>query len=433
MVEPAAATRLRRPTLFRCRGDWPACLETAAIAPAGGVSRKERGMFRNYLLGARQALALALTAIGLGAAISLLPSVGATSAGPAYTFTTLDFPNSSKTFGYGTNASGDIVGYYTDAAAPFHGFLLRGGKYTTLDYPGTDVAWTQANAINDAGDITGSYSLKAPAPAGNVHGFLLSRDGKWSNIDYPEEGHIMSGGGFAITNDKTVFGCFHDGSPITAMFGYSLGPAGATSFIYPSAGAPFAMHYGATPDGKTMVGSYLSGKNQPENWHGYVVSGGGTISFDVPGQLSTNALGIRQSPDMAIVGTYKTLVDKTWNQHGFVAMTGGSLDPAKWNFTLVDVPNATQTILRGINTSGQLVGTYIDAGGGTHAFIAAPASVPATAPAPAAPAPPSTGNAGLAQEPPAGPAVLAAGGLVLVVLGASALAALGSRRRHRAR
>lgn len=52
---------------------------------------------------------------------------------------------------------------------------------------------------------------------------------------------------------------------------------------------------------------------------------------------------------------------------------------------------------------------------------------------PAAPAPPATGNAGLAQEQPTSPALTAAVGLVLVVLGASALAALGSRRRHRAR
>lgn len=426
MVERAAATRLRRFTLFRCRGDWPACLETAAIAPAGGVSRQEWRMFRKSLPGTRLAFALALISIGLGALVSLSLPANATS--QSYTFTTLDFPNSSKTFGMGNNASGDIVGYYVDSTAPFHGFVLRAGKYSTLDFPGDNVAWTQANAVNDAGDITGLYSLKAPAPAGNVHGFLLTSDGKWSTVDYPEEGHTMSGGGYAIANDRTVFGCFHDGAPITAMFGYSVGPGGAARFEYPVAGAAFAMHYGATPDGKTMVGSYRAGGTGMDSWHGYMVSGGKTISFDVPGQLSANALGIRQSPDVAIVGTYKVLVDKIWNQHGFLAATHGSLDPATWDFTMVDVPGATQTIVRGINASGQLVGTFFDAGGVNHAFLA----VPVTAPAPSAPAPPSSGNAGLAQEQPTSPALTAAVGLVLVVLGASALAALGSRRRHRA-
>lgn len=378
--------------------------------------------------------ALAILAMGLAVALSLSPAASASSAAQAYTFTTLDVPNASKTFGMGNNANGDVVGYFVDATAPFHGFLLRAGKFSTLDFPGENVAWTQANAINDAGDITGLYSLKAPAPAGNVHGFLLTSDGKWSTVDYPEEGHTMSGGGYAVTNDRTVFGCFHDGSPIAAMFGYGVGPAGATKFEYPAAGSAFAMHYGATPDGKTLVGSYRAGGTSMESWHGYLVSGGKTISFDVPGQLSANALGVRQSPDIAIVGTYKVLVDKTWNQHGYVAATNGSLDPAKWDFTMVDVPNAAQTIVRGINPGGSLVGTFIDAAGVNHAFTATPAAAGAPADPPPsagsnnpAPAAPRTGNT-LGPDDQGVPPAIAGAGLVLVVLAASVLAAAATTR-----
>lgn len=379
---------------------------------------------------------LALIATGLAITISPSPTTASVAAQP-YTFTTLDVPDAKNTFGMGNNASGDIVGYYADATVPFHGFVFRAGKFTTLDFPGENVAWTQANAINDAGDITGLYSLKAPAPTGNVHGFLLTNDGKWSNVDYPEEGHIMSGGGYAITNDRTVLGCFHDGSPITSMFGYSVGSGGATRFEYPAASTAFAMHYGATPDGKTIVGSYRAGGTSMENWHGYVVAEGKTISFDVPGQVSANALGIRQSPDVAIVGTYKVLVDKTWNLHGYVAATHGSLDPAKWDFSMVDVPGAAQTIVRGINPGGSLTGTYIDAAGVNHAFVAAPgAATPSDPPSsggsnPPAPAPPNTGT-GLAEDDSGlsafSPAALAATVLVLVVLGGLALAVVGSRR-----
>lgn len=378
--------------------------------------------------------ALAVVASAMAVAASLSPQTSASGAAQPYTFTTIDVPNATKTFGMGNNAAGDVVGYFVDASAPFHGFVLKGGTFSTLDFPGDNIAWTQANAINDAGDITGNYSLKAPAPTGNVHGFLLTSDGKWSTVDYPEEGHIMSGGGYAIANDRTVFGCFHDGVPMTAMFGYSLGSGGTSRFEYPAAGTAFAMHYGATPDGKTIVGSYRAGGTTMESWHGFVIAGGQTISFDVPGQLSTNALGIRQSPDVSIVGTYKVLVDKTWNQHGYVAATQGSLDPAKWNFTMVDVPDTLQTIVRGINPSGNLVGTYIDAAGNNHAFTAAPGASgsPAAPPPPAAgnnPAPgaPGTGNTLRNDGYPLPPAITA--GLVLMLLGTCALAAAATTRK----
>ncbi len=380
--------------------------------------------------------ALAVVASAMAVAASLSPHTSASGAAQPYTFTTIDVPNATKTFGMGNNAAGDVVGYFVDASAPFHGFVFRGGKFSTLDFPGDNVAWTQANAINDAGDITGNYSLKAPAPTGNVHGFLLTSDGKWSTADYPEEGHIMSGGGYAIANDRTVFGCFHDGVPMTAMFGYSLGSGGTSRFEYPAPGTAFAMHYGATPDGKTLVGSYRAGGTSMESWHGYLVAGGKTISFDVPGQLSANALGIRQSPDISIVGTYKVLVDKTWNLHGYVAATHGSLDPAKWDFSMVDVPGAVQTIVRGINPGGSLVGTYIDTAGINHAFIATPGAPGSPGDPPSsggsstpAPAPPNTGT-GPAEDHSGAPALIPAA-LVLIVLGASALAAAGSRRAPR--
>jgi len=318
------------------------------------------------------------------------------------------------------NASGDIVGYYTDANKVYHGFLLHGGALTTLDYPGSDVAWTQVEAINDAGDVAGIYSLKSPAPAGNVHGFLRTAAGDWSNVDYPEGTHIMAGGAYGILADGTVVGCYHDGtaSAVTAMFGYAKGPKGATSFNYPP-GAPWAMHYSATPDGKTLVGGYLAGANQPDNWHGYALDGGRVISFDVPGKLSTLALGVGPSPEMPIVGTYKVPVDKAWNQHGFVAETRGGLNPATWKFTMVDVPDATQTIVRGINAGGDLVGSYVDASGVTHGFLAK-AAAPSGAGTPVSPAPlpPNTGN-GLGQPAPDAPidpvAFAGAGVLALAV------------------
>ena len=49
------------------------------------------------------------------------------------------------------NMAGDIVGYYLDSAGLAHGYLLRGGAYTTLDVPGALL--TVATGINDHGTI----------------------------------------------------------------------------------------------------------------------------------------------------------------------------------------------------------------------------------------------------------------------------------------
>jgi hypothetical protein len=363
----------------------------------------------------------------LGAAIALIgtltPSVAVRAAGNdvRYAFQTINAPSAGNTVAMANNASGDVVGYFTDANKVYHGFLLRGGAFTTLDYPGADVAWSQAGAINDAGDIAGSYSLKTPAPAGNVHGFLRTAAGQWSNVDYPEGTHLMQGGAYGILADGTVLGCYHDGNPATAMFGYTKGPKGVTTQSYPQA-TPFSMHYSATPDGKTTVGAYLSGANQLDNWHGYLVEGGKVVSFDVPGKVGTQALGI--SPGRTVVGVYRLGAGTAWTGHGFVAETNGSSDPASWSFSLVDVPDAVQTVPRALNAKGELVGYYYDAAGVVHGFVAtaAPAPTPSNPAAPVsgspAPLPPSTGT-GLAEGGGS-----AGDAFFLASLASSALAAL---------
>lgn len=325
--------------------------------------------------------ALVVAVATLMAAIT--PSPGARAA-ESYVFKTIDVPNSASTTVMANNAAGDIVGYYSDANKVVHGFLLRGGAFTTLDYPGTDVAWTNVNAINDAGDVAGTYSLKSPAPAGNVHGFLRTRTGEWSTQDYPEGTYIMQGGAFAILADGTVVGCVHEGAPITAMFGYTNGSTGAEFFSYP-AGAPFAMHYGATPDGKTLVGGYRSGGTGPDSWHGYLLNSGKVTTVDVPGKTGTQLMGI--TAGKAVAGLYRVQVGTAWHARGFVALTSGSLDPASWNFVMVDVPNAVQTVVRNMNAPGEVVGYYYDAGGVAHGFLATAAPA---APAPPAAAPPAS-------------------------------------------
>src|SRR4051812_9243757 len=64
-------------------------------------------------------------------------------------FTTIDPPNAVITVPYGINARGDIVGTYLDSDGVQHGFLLRKGVYTTIDFPGAE--GTEARGIGPNG------------------------------------------------------------------------------------------------------------------------------------------------------------------------------------------------------------------------------------------------------------------------------------------
>src|SRR5262249_12621764 len=81
-------------------------------------------------------------------------------------------------------------------------FLISGGVLTTLpNFPGADA--TNATAINDAGDIVGTYLLD-----GSQHGFLYSGN-VFSTIDYPGSGLNQV---FGINNLGQLVGETADGS-----------------------------------------------------------------------------------------------------------------------------------------------------------------------------------------------------------------------------
>src|SRR5437868_3452540 len=84
----------------------------------------------------------------------------------------------ARTQATGITPSGDIVGRYTSSNGVLHGFFLSGGKFRSIDFPGstsTDVNW-----INPRGQIVGNYFDSG----GKQHGFLLS-GGTFTTIDYP--------------------------------------------------------------------------------------------------------------------------------------------------------------------------------------------------------------------------------------------------------
>ena len=67
-------------------------------------------------------------------------------------FTAVNFPKSNGTQAEGINDNGDVVGLYLDSAGAQHGFLKTGSKYKSIDVTGDTSA--EAWGINDSGQIT---------------------------------------------------------------------------------------------------------------------------------------------------------------------------------------------------------------------------------------------------------------------------------------
>jgi len=65
------------------------------------------------------------------------------------------------------NAEGDVVGRYNTPDGKGHGYLLRKGRFTTIDVPGSVLSL--ATGINSKGAIVGKYMTVD----GKFHGFLL--------------------------------------------------------------------------------------------------------------------------------------------------------------------------------------------------------------------------------------------------------------------
>jgi hypothetical protein len=315
-----------------------------------------------------------------------LASQGADPRGEAFTFVSIDVPNSTFTLATGIGPSGDIVGIYGDASFNEHGFLLSHGNFTTIDVPGSLVGasgtlQTEANGINPAGDIVGDYFAPPGAPgAPDCHvafspacrrGFRY-KDGQFSDVLVPgKKGSIPN----SITPDGTIYGCDHNDDYFGSMVGFGRTrfgtfitlDAGGGELQDPAQAVTASMNNGATPNGKIIVGLYADPPMQGGTYHGYIVENGRFIPYDVSGSVLTQIWGINASADF--VGLYD---DANGNEHGFLQRFGESA-PAT-----IDVPgdppfNSTLTDAFGVNSAGHVVGLYIDSSGSLHGFLAVPA------------------------------------------------------------
>ena len=292
----------------------------------------------------------------------------------SFNFASVDYPNAIRTRAWGISPGGVIVGDYIDSSPShlWHGFLLSGGQYVTLDVPGsviglTDKLQTSLRGIRTNGDIVGIYFAPPGSTAGCItamsppciKGFLLHR-GTFSTVLFPgHEGSIPQ----RITPQGDIYGCYHDIDLMGTMFGFTRAASGEFTSIDGLTGMdiPASMNNGATPDGSTVVGLYADLTMMPPPTHGFVIENGNFQSFDVPNSTFTEAWDI--NPAANIVGDFQ---DKAGMFHGFLRTANG--------YTSIDFPAATATHAYGINPGGAIVGIYADTSKVTHGFLAVPAA-----------------------------------------------------------
>ncbi len=276
-----------------------------------------------------------------------------------YTFTTIDPPGAKGAWAYDVGPGGEVVGNYQSADGKSHGFALRGGKFTTLDYPRNDVTMIRPGGIAPSGDIAGFYSANESGVITN-HGFLLTKKGQWSTVDYPGQPNTVWS---RILPDGTLIGNHFPmgGGDTGDMRAVVMSRSGNTELD-----VPCTTYIGGTPDGKVLVGYYREGPPYTGSYRAYVIDNGVFTGFVYPGAGFYCAAWDISSDGGTIVGTF---FDVGGVRHGYIAeRRGASVDD--WEFTQFDVPGAKFTAVYGCNAAGDLVGTYGDAAGTLHGFLA---------------------------------------------------------------
>jgi probable HAF family extracellular repeat protein len=201
--------------------------------------------------------------------------------------------------------------------------------------------FTGARDINSRGQVVGRYT----DTDGTNHGWLLSR-GELTMVDFPEAGFTGANG---INSAGAIVGVYMQaaGEPVHAFL---LRGGEFTSMDFPDSAGTSAFGINARGD---IVGAYCDGTIAPCPFlglgnRGYILSGGEFTTIDVPGARATVAWGINSHGD--VVGTYE---EASGVLHGFMLSDG--------QLTSIDFPGAAGTEAYGINPRGDIVGAYCPA------------------------------------------------------------------------
>jgi len=99
---------------------------------------------------------------------------------------TIDDPSGTDTYCFAINKAGAIVGYYTTSSHTAQAFLYVKGRFSDIAPAGS--TGSQALGINDHGDVNGNFG-----DSKGSHGFLL-KGGNYTTLDVPGAQATLGGG-----------------------------------------------------------------------------------------------------------------------------------------------------------------------------------------------------------------------------------------------
>jgi hypothetical protein len=258
-----------------------------------------------------------------------------------WTVSTFDMPGSSETQPFGINDSGVIVG-----ESDFGGFIDTHGSFVTVNGPAGPGSMTGISdgGLAVGGDVIGSSFLYQ---GGTITPFAVPG----------AAGTVVRG---ISANGRYLTGIYTDG---TSNLGYVWDRTTSTlSTMSTPAGTSVLVIQGVNDSG-VATGSLDNGESLV-----YDSATGTSTYFTSWGSLTK--LRFRAINDEGQVGGWAVEPDGH-----FVGIVGSPTT----GFDTIDIGGAGETIVYGLNDSGQAVGFYTDAAGLEHGFLASSVPEPATA------------------------------------------------------
>jgi hypothetical protein len=258
-----------------------------------------------------------------------------------YSFQTVVFPgdaNAPFTQLLGINNSNIIAGYHNFNQN--QGFtLILPNAFSTENFPSSMM--TQVIGINNSLTTDGFYVDNS----GFTHGFVRTRDGEFTSVNYPGAAFATAFNQLLGQNDLHQASGYYSNSidNTTPDIPYVYDEIGGTYQVITIPGAVGGAQATGINNSQAVCGFYIDANGVN---HGWLLNAGIFMRLDVPGSTFTQALGLNNRGE--VVGVF---VDAAGLTHGFVYKV------ATATFLTIDAPNGLgQTTVNGINDNGRLVG-----------------------------------------------------------------------------
>jgi hypothetical protein len=314
----------------------------------------------------------------------LLILTGQSALAQGFKMTQLEAPGNqaNATHPIAVNASEAVVGYGTATSGATVGFLYSGGKYTLINWKGSD-NFTRALGINDSNEVVGDF---LDSNGITYHGFTYIK-GVYQQYDV---GGDVSTSIFGINSARDFAGA--EGNEGTGVLeGFTYINKKLVEFYANGTDPTYAY---AINSSNEVVGEYIDSSNIP---HGYYRSPSGAITeIAYPGAVWTIAFGINDAGE--ITGTYQNTSGLTYgftyvkgnyattdfastfgvSKNGAYAgyywgidgvQSGYVASPQPFKLSTVKIPNDQQGSLYGVNKAGVSVGKYVDSNGVEHGLM----------------------------------------------------------------